>query len=218
MTGILFDLDGVIADTSIYHFAAWRQLISKHFGESLPNELEEKTKGVSREMSLKLILQSIKRDVSVQEFQDLATEKNQIYLKLLEAVNETNILPGIMPFLKACKIHNVKMALASSSKNGEFILKKLGIEDQFDAIVDPSCICKGKPAPDIFLEGAKALKLATKECLGIEDSVAGVKALNQANIFSVAIGTEKLAQADYRVRESILLDFDKVMSAFLKSN
>lgn len=75
MKGVLFDLDGVIADTSIYHFQAWRKLIKDHFSLNLPNELEQQTKGVSRADSLKAILNFLNIDVSKEQFVQLAAEK-----------------------------------------------------------------------------------------------------------------------------------------------
>ena len=73
MKGVLFDLDGVIADTAVYHFAAWRHLV-KHFNAELPDKLEEKTKGVSREDSLHIILDFRHSSLSG-KFTALAAEK-----------------------------------------------------------------------------------------------------------------------------------------------
>ncbi|WP_335339455.1 HAD hydrolase-like protein [Streptococcus marmotae] len=84
MKGVLFDLDGVIADTASYHFTAWRNLISQHFQAELPDELEEKTRGVSREDSLKVILSYLGKNVSVDEFHALSVEKNSAYVAALE--------------------------------------------------------------------------------------------------------------------------------------
>ncbi|EQC69116.1 Beta-phosphoglucomutase [Streptococcus sp. HSISB1] len=75
MKGFLFDLDGVIADTASYHFAAWQKLVASHFQKSLPNKLEEATKGVSREDSLKVILNYLNISVTEDEFQKLLDEK-----------------------------------------------------------------------------------------------------------------------------------------------
>ena len=68
MKGALFDLDGVIVDTAKYHFEAWNSLTQNHFKKSLPLELESRTKGVSREDSLQIILNFLEIEVSNEEF------------------------------------------------------------------------------------------------------------------------------------------------------
>lgn len=73
--GALFDLDGVIADTSTLHFEAWKKLTDNYFAAKLPSDLEEKTKGVSRAESLKVILNYLEVSVSENMFQQLLFEK-----------------------------------------------------------------------------------------------------------------------------------------------
>ena len=82
--GALFDLDGVIADTASLHFDAWRQIILKHFEVSIPDTIEEKTKGVSREDSLRVILEHLNISISDYDFMNLCEEKNKLYVKSLE--------------------------------------------------------------------------------------------------------------------------------------
>lgn len=194
--GALFDLDGVIADTASLHFDAWRQIILKHFEVSIPDTIEEKTKGVSREDSLRVILEHLNISISDNDFMNLCEEKNKLYVKSLERLTPSNVLPGIDHFIRELKEQGIKLALASSSKNGPFILKKLGLDSFFDAIANPEDITNGKPAPDIFLAAAKSIHCGAEECIAIEDSVAGVTAINSANIFSVAVGGTKLSHAN----------------------
>ena len=151
--GALFDLDGVIADTASLHFDAWRQIILKHFEVSIPDTIEEKTKGVSREDSLRVILEHLNISISDYDFMNLCEEKNKLYVKSLE-------------------------------------------DSFFDAIANPEDITNGKPAPDIFLAAAKSIHCGAEECIAIEDSVAGVTAINSANIFSVAVGGTELSHAN----------------------
>lgn len=84
MKGALFDLDGVIADTASLHFKAWRKLAEENFGRSLPDDLEQRTKGVSRSDSLAAILEYLEIKVSETEFNRLAEEKNLIYRDFLK--------------------------------------------------------------------------------------------------------------------------------------
>lgn len=86
---------------------------------------------------------------------------------------------------------------SGGSKNAPHILEKLGIIDEFDAIADPAKVAKGKPAPDIFIAGAEAINLDPKDCVGVEDAVAGVAAIKSAGMVAVAVGDkDELSQAD----------------------
>ncbi|WP_161979346.1 beta-phosphoglucomutase [Streptococcus sp. S784/96/1] len=212
--GALFDLDGVIADTAVFHFAAWKNLVKKHFNADLPDELEEKTKGISREDSLHVILNYLNIQVSDEEFRALAAEKNEAYVEALNVLNPNYILPGITSFISDLKSNHVKIALASASKNGPLILKKLGLSDAFDAIADPAKVAAGKPAPDIFLAAAKSLNLNPKDCIGVEDAVAGVSAINASGATSIAVGGVELSQATKRFNNTSELNFKEVLSAW----
>lgn len=215
--GALFDLDGVIADTAIFHFTAWKNLVKKNFNTELPDELEEKTKGVSREDSLTIILNYLNIQVSEEVFKSLAAEKNEAYVEALDVLNPNYILPGITSFIAELKANHIKIALASASKNGPLILKKLGLADSFEAIADPAKVTSGKPAPDIFLAAAKALNLDPKDCIGVEDAVAGVSAINASGATSIAIGGSELSHATKRYNSTSELDFKEIVEAWKKN-
>ncbi|BDR60331.1 beta-phosphoglucomutase [Lactobacillus xylocopicola] len=217
MKGVLFDLDGVIADTSVYHFQAWRKLIKDHFNRELPNELEKQTKGVSRTDSLTAILNYLNIIVTEKEFQEMTEEKNIVFRELLTSLTPENILPGITALIAAFQAHNVKLSLASASLNGPFILTKLQLTNAFDAIVDPAQVAAGKPAPDIFLAAAKAINLNTRDCVGIEDSIAGIRAINRAGAFSVGVGSQsELGQAGLLFPQTSALNYQQIEQAWEK--
>ena len=213
--GALFDLDGVIADTSTLHFEAWQKLVANYFSVELPDCLEEKTKGVSRADSLKVILSHLDVAVSETMFQQLLVEKNEYYKESLTTISSEAILPGVSDFISELKQQKVRLALASASLNGPFILEKLGLRDSFDAIVDPSSVAAGKPAPDIFLAAAATLKLQPSECIGIEDSIAGLRAIKDSGAFSVAVGkSTELQTADLTLATTAELKLAAICTAF----
>lgn len=202
MKGVLFDLDGIVTDTATYHFTAWSQLVKDEFGLKLPKSIEERTKGVSREDSLKIILEELNLSVDEKQFQDLANKKNKCYIESLEKLTDKDILPGIKELINVLKQNGVKIALASASHNGPFILEKIGLFDSFDTIVDPGKVTKGKPNPEIFEVASAQLGLAPKDCVGVEDSIAGVEAINSAGSCSVGVGDETLSLAFKRVEST----------------
>lgn len=210
LKGVLFDLDGVITDTSNYHFLAWKA-IADEIGIKIDEKFNEQLKGVSRTDSLKrIIAYGHKEDeISPEEFDQLLEQKNNYYLQYIDKLQQENILPGILDLLKSLKQNNVKIALASVSKNGPRILQKLAIDQYFDAIVDPAKVAHGKPAPDIYEAAALAIDVPKDECLGIEDAIAGVQAINSAGIYSVGVGDKvTLGEADVVVPDTSYLTYD----------
>ena len=214
MKGVLFDLDGIVTDTATYHFTAWSQLVKDEFGFKLPKSIEERTKGVSREDSLKIILEELNLSVDEEQFQDLANKKNKCYIESLEKLTDKDILPGIKELINDLKQKGVKIALASASHNGPFILKKIGLFNSFDTIVDPGKVTKGKPNPEIFEVASAQLGLAPKDCVGVEDSIAGIEAINCAGSCSVGVGDETLSQAFKRVESTKDLTFTLLQEAW----
>ncbi|WP_444283291.1 beta-phosphoglucomutase [Granulicatella adiacens] len=214
MKGVLFDLDGIVTDTATYHFAAWSQLVKDEFGLTLPKSIEERTKGVSREDSLKIILEVLNLSVGEKQFQELANKKNKCYIESLEKLTDKDILPGIQELINDLKQKGVKIALASASHNGPFILEKMGLFDSFDTIVDPGKVTKGKPSPEIFEVASAQLGLAPKDCVGIEDSIAGIEAINSAGSCSVGVGDETLSHAFKRVESTKELTIELLQEAW----
>lgn len=213
--GFIFDLDGVITDTADYHYHAWKNL-GKKMGIEIDREFNEKLKGISRMDSLDRILAYGGKTDSYSEVEKeaLAAEKNSEYVKLIEDITPADLLPGIPELLADLKAAGIKLALASASKNGPVILESLGITADFDEIVDPSLLAKGKPDPEIFVKGAQQLGLASSECLGVEDAEAGIDAINGAQMFSVGVGDPKsMKAADYRVANTGELSLAKILEA-----
>src|SRR5210317_488920 len=98
--GFLFDLDGVIVDTAVFHFQAWRKLAQK-LGGDFTHEQNEELKGVSRVDSLKKIIEWTGAEVSDSEFQELMEVKNQWYLELVQTLGPKDALPGAIKFLQS---------------------------------------------------------------------------------------------------------------------
>ena len=197
MKGFIFDLDGVIVDTAKFHFLAWKKAAG-FFGFDLTLELNEKLKGVSRIDSLNKILGWAGATISTEEFEKLASEKNEDYLGYVESMTEKDILPGVRNLIGELKKSGYPIALGSASKNAPAILHKTGLYNMFDAIVDGNSVATAKPDPEVFLIAAKKIGLKPKECVVFEDSEAGIEAANAAGMVSVGLGDKKvLCNADY---------------------
>ncbi|MFM7019171.1 MAG: beta-phosphoglucomutase [Aquirufa sp.] len=192
----LFDLDGVLVDTAIYHFQAWKNL-GKKFNYELTEEQNEQLKGVSRVESLNKILAWANYSATEAEKSEWLVEKNEEYLRLISNMNPSEILPGVVAFLTQIKELGYQIALGSASKNAEIILQKTGLIDWFDLIIDGNKVSKSKPDPEVFLKGAEGLGLSPEHCIVFEDAQAGVEAAKAGNMKAIGIGdAETLKLAD----------------------
>lgn len=202
----IFDLDGVIVDTAKYHFLAWQKL-SQELGIEFTPEHNEQLKGVSRVRSLDIILELGNVQASQEDKNKWLFQKNEDYLSYLVAIDESEILPGVLPVLHYLKDKNQLIALGSASKNARPILEKTGILQLFDAIVDGNDVSNAKPDPEVFLRAAKLLNAKNEDSIVFEDSVAGIQAANSANMISVGIGDDKiLHEAKYNFKDFTFID------------
>ena len=194
--GILFDLDGVIVDTAVFHYAAWRRMANV-LGFDIDEEFNETLKGISRMDSIDRILAKGGLELSKERILELASQKNEWYLEFVDQMTTENILPGISELIAQIKSNGFKMALGSASKNAPKILERIGLIDMFDALVDGNSVKRSKPDPEVFLKGAEALTLKNEECLVVEDAFAGIEAAHSAGMKAIGIGTvENLPNAD----------------------
>ncbi|QQL50500.1 beta-phosphoglucomutase [Mucilaginibacter ginkgonis] len=192
----LFDLDGVIVDTAVYHYKAWKRLANS-LGFDFTEEQNEHLKGVSRVRSLQLILGWGGITKTEAEQTELATEKNNWYVEMINKMTPAEVLPGAKEFLEGCRSAGIKTALGSASKNSGIILKNTGIEHLFDAIVDGNHVTAPKPDPEVFIKGAEALGVLDTECVVFEDAIAGIEAAKNGGMKAVGIGSPQiLTQAD----------------------
>ena len=204
--GIIFDLDGVICHTDAYHYRAWKSLADSlgiYFDEKINNRL----RGVSRMESLDIILEKADKSYSQDEKEVFANEKNKLYKFLLEEMSEKDLDIKVKSSLDALKIKGYKLAIGSSSKNAKLILKKLGLENFFDVIVDGNDIKYSKPDKEVFEKAGIKLGLEASDCLVVEDAASGVEAAKTAKMAVAGIG----AAAELENLDYVLTSFDNLL-------
>lgn len=193
---VIFDLDGVITDTSEYHYQAWKRLADEE-GIPFNRDDNDKLRGVSRNKCLKILLKG--KQVSAEKFQEMMDRKNEYYVELLRKMNSENILSGAKGIVLELKKRGIKTAIASVSKNTRTVLQGTGIENLFDVIADGHSVKNTKPAPDIFLFAAKELGVKPEDCAVVEDAEAGIDAALAGNMLSIGIGPEeRVGKARFR--------------------
>lgn len=130
LQGVIFDLDGVITDTAHLHFQAWQQ-IAAEIGISIDAQFNESLKGISRDESLRRILQhgGKEGDFNSQERAQLAYRKNLLYVHSLRELTVSAVLPGIRSLLADLRAQQIPVGLASVSLNAPTILAVLELRE-----------------------------------------------------------------------------------------
>jgi len=185
---VIFDLDGVIVSTDEFHYQAWQQLAD---AEKIPFDRHdnERLRGVSRMESLEIILEKAGRAYTNAEKHAMAERKNTSYRESLGRLSPADILPGVKEFLAVLRTRGIKIAIGSSSKNAGPILKAIGMQETFDAVVDGTHIKRSKPDPEVFALAGVRLGVAPEQCLVVEDAAAGVDAGLAAGMRVLAVGS-----------------------------
>lgn len=183
---VLFDLDGVLVSTDEIHFKAWSRIAEDegiYFDRIINNEL----RGISRVASLEVILRRASREYTPEEKAILLDRKGEYYREILDTLDENFIPNETKECLKQLKENGIKVAVASSSLNGGAILRKIGLDKEFDVIIDGTMITNAKPDPEVFLKAMDGYGLTPQECVIIEDATAGIDAGNTAGFISIGM-------------------------------
>ena len=185
----IFDLDGVITETSEYHFLAWKT-VCKKIGYDLTRKKNEELKGVNRNKCLDMIMEWAKIRLSEKEIESLLEAKNNIYKDYIKDLNENDVCEGVLNFINDAIKNNIKIALYSASRNAKRILCQLKIIDLFTVIIDGNNVSNAKPDPEGFKIAADLTKTNTKDCVVFEDSISGIEGANKLNMYTVGIGSK----------------------------
>jgi beta-phosphoglucomutase family hydrolase len=219
VTACLFDLDGVLTQTAKVHAAAWQQMFDDYLRQRAAQtntafvpfdpvrDYDEYVDGKPRYDGVRSFLAARGIELPEGEIDDppdaetihgLGNRKNEIVLKL---IHEQGVEPyaGSVAYVKAAREAGLRRAVVSSSTNCRDVLHAAGIEDLFEQIVDGVVAehehLRGKPAPDTYLAGARALGVEPAHAAVFEDALAGVEA-GRAGRFGCVVGVDRVGQAD----------------------
>lgn len=244
LKGAIFDMDGVITDTAQVHFNAWKAIFD-HFLQLHSTQTNVCFKpfsiddyihyvdGIGRLDGIRNFLQSrqilpegpLAGTPSENLIFKMAEEKNKFFLDLIEKGGVV-VFKSTIELIEDLKRHGMKIAVISASKNSEFILKKAGVLDLFDVIVDGNTLkelkLKGKPDPAIFIEAANRLDIKRSNIFIVEDALSGVVAA-KAGHFGLIIGIDRQQKwnfyfiqqgADMVVNDLAELDYEQIQKSF----
>jgi len=213
--GVIFDLDGVLVDTSGFHRQAWYDLAQKE-GFQMSDGFFRSTFGMQNYQILPMLAG---RKLPADEISRLSHWKEKRYRELIKG--KLSLDNGIKVLLEKLRDIGFVLAVGTSTPrvNLDFILAQLNIDCIFDVCVAAEDVEHGKPAPDTFLKAAEKLSLPPGRCVVVEDAVQGVQAGKNAGMPVVALTTTRnradLQQADLIVESLSVLkadDFVKLLT------
>jgi beta-phosphoglucomutase family hydrolase len=193
---VIWDMDGVIADTAPYHFRAWQEVF-RRWGASYTEDDFRRNFGKRNDAIIRNVLGS---EISSGEMEAIAAEKEELFRH--RAGGHIEPLPGAIGLMQALKEYGFSQAVGSSAplENIELVTRKLGIAGFFQVIVSGREVTEGKPSPQVFLLAAERLGLGPRDCVVIEDALAGVSAAKRAGMPCIAVTNtsprDKLTGAD----------------------
>jgi beta-phosphoglucomutase family hydrolase len=192
---VIWDMDGVMADTAAYHFAAWKESFDRR-GIDFTEEDFRHSFGQRNDT----IIHDIVSNMPDAEMEELSLEKEADYRRRI--AGDIKPLPGVSGLLEALTRSGFRQAIASSAplENVRQILASLGLGDHLQATISAQDVTEGKPSPQVFLLAARRLGVDPSACVVIEDAVAGVAAARNAGMRCVAVtnthSRESLGEAD----------------------
>jgi len=198
--GVIFDLDGVLTDTSEYHYQGWQRLADEE-GIPFDRQANEAMRGLARRDSLLHLLDGQFR--TEEQLQEMMERKNRYYLEFIKGITPADLLPGCNELLDELRSAGIKVAIGSASKNAQEVVQRLGIADRIDAIADGYSVTRSKPAPDLFLHAAAKLGLTPTHCVVVEDAASGVEAALAADMWAVGLGPVERVGAAHVVLPSL---------------
>jgi len=180
---IIWDMDGVIADTAPYHLKAWQQVFHKK-GVKFSEEDFKRNFGQRNDT---IIRNTLGQGTPQSEIDAIIQEKESSFRNMVK--DRIKPLPGAINLIKRLADHGFKIALASSApiENIQLIITSLGISDFFQAIISGRDATEGKPSPQGFLLAAQRLGVKPENCIVIEDAIAGIAAAKRAGMHSLAV-------------------------------
>ena len=188
ISGLIFDLDGVLVFTDKYHYLAWKQ-IADEMGIPFDETINDKLRGVSRMQSLEIILENYSGEhLTDKQKSDIAERKNAIYRSYLQTMTPDDVSEEVRNTLEMLKKKGYKLAVGSSSKNAGFILEQVALRDAFDAVSDGNMITRSKPDPEVFIKAAHLIGCDPEQSAVVEDAEAGIDAAKDGGMMAVAIG------------------------------
>jgi beta-phosphoglucomutase len=198
---LIFDMDGVIVDSTAVHTEAWRQYLQLHGIEI--NDIQGRMLGRHNDDIVRDFFAGteLTGDLVLQH----GYEKEKVYRGIIAPHVERHLIRGARDFVR--RHAHLPLGLASNAEpaNVDLILDRTGLRNCFPAIVNGHEVARPKPSPDIYLRAAELLNTAPADCIVFEDSETGVRAAKAAGMRVAGVATTVSALPGV---DLLIADFD----------
>ena len=210
VNAVIWDMDGIIADTAQYHHKGW-QIVFRKRGT---NYTEADFRRNTGKRSDTIVREVLGEKIPQNETTEIIREKDETFRQLMG--EKIKLFPGVLKLITALKEHGFKIAIASSAPRENILLitRSLKIANRFDAIISGWEVTKGKPHPQTFLLAAEKLGVAAADCIVIEDAISGVAASKRAGMRCIAV-TNTTSRDELREANLIIDTLEEITVADL---
>lgn len=208
--GVIFDMDGVIADTREAHAEAWIEFARREQRPMDINDFMLKTFGRGNNQVLQYFYPDLEFDPEF--FGEKGAEKEEIFLDIFRS-GRVPPVPGLVPFVMSLHEAGVRLSVGSSAprRNIDVVLEAFGLTQFFPIIVSMHDVVHAKPDPEIFSICISRMGLHPNECVVIEDSLHGLEAARAAGCRAVGILTMHRAEEVAGLCDVSVPDFHALM-------
>lgn len=211
LKAVIFDLDGLLVDSTPVHFQA-NELFLKEFGKVYlrPQSGSEGKRMID-------IVREYKDIYDLPgEVEDLYEKRQQLFYSLVQ--DKIELFPGAWDLIQKLRQRNLRLAMATSGDRYYVDLlfhKYPELAQTFLTVVTSEDVVRGKPAPDVFIETLKKLDIIASEAVVLEDSVNGIAAAKAAGIQVICIPNKNYPDADYSLADKIFPSLSDVAASLI---
>jgi beta-phosphoglucomutase len=208
----IFDLDGVLTDTTELHYQSWVEL-AQAWRIAFDRRTYDTMRGLSRPDSLRIFLADRAAAFSPPQQQEISDRKNAAFLRRVAEMTPDDLYPGVRQLLIDLRAGGLRVGLASSSRNARRVVEQLALGELLEVLVDANDAPRSKPDPQVFQLAAARLGVQPPRCVAIEDARAGVDAAIAAGMRVIGVGpADRVAGAHRVVPETGLITVGMVQA------
>lgn len=214
-TAVIFDMDGVIADSETFNIGITQSILRAEGAEFDPH-YNDKFLGATHESMWTVMKEEFGLKEEIQQYIDRwsAIRKEKIKKESIKPI------PGVIDLIRSLKKQGYKLAVASSSLKKDIMsnMDSFGITDCFETFISGSECENGKPDPEIYFKAAKAIGKEPADCVVIEDSTAGIRAAKGAGMRCIAYAAEGGIWQDVSLADKVVKEFSEAVVQDIESH
>ncbi len=189
ISGVIFDMDGVLIDSHPAHLAAWKALLCSAGRNLSDDEIWFILEGRTRNEILRHFL----GDLSDTDLQEFGRQKDEIFRTMEHSIQA---IPGVIDFLGVLNHNGIAAAVATSASEIRTVstIERMGLAEHFEAVITASDVAAGKPDPTVYRLACERLNIPPSRALAFDDAPAGIQSAKSAGMRCIGVSNDGTAQ------------------------